>query len=92
MQAHSHRPLCLGAGLRGQGLLPRRAPAAWRRLAAARPVCASNAEAAAAQQQVPARFAPDDWRRKAKPIQPGSSYPAKVCRALCYERLGPGCQ
>ncbi len=39
--------------------------------------------AAAAQVEVPARFPATDWRRKAKPIPPGSSYPAKEHCSHC---------
>ena len=33
--------------------------------------------------QVPEKFSKDDWRRKARPIQPGSSYPAKENCSNC---------
>lgn len=36
-----------------------------------------------AQVEVPAIFPADDWRRKARPIQPGSSYPAKEHCSHC---------
>ena len=39
--------------------------------------------AAAAAAEVPARFAPDDWRRKARPIRPGGTYPAKEHCSNC---------
>lgn len=37
----------------------------------------------ASQAEVPARFPADDWRRKARPIAPGSSYPAREHCSHC---------
>ncbi len=42
------------------------------------PATPADAAASTTAAAAPAKL-PADWRQKAKPIQPGSSYPAKVC-------------